>query len=52
MIQNIRNAWSQYYQLKIDYQIMQPYALLQMEVNAEDVVQSYSVNADDVVTCW
>ena len=52
MIQNIRNAWSQYYQLKIDYQITQPYALLQMEVNAEDVVQSYSVNADDVVTCW
>lgn len=52
MIKNVQNAWTQYYALKKDYQITQPYALLQMEVNAADVVQSYSVNADDVVSCW
>ena len=52
MISNIRSAWSQYYVLKQDYQITQPYLLLQMEVNASDVVQSYSVNSDNVVTCW
>lgn len=49
---NLVKAWSEYYNLKYDYQVMQQYALLQLEVNAMDVVNSYSVKADDVVHLW
>ena len=51
-IASLKQAWMEYYRLKFDYQITQQYALLQLELNARDVIQSYTINSDDVVTIW
>lgn len=52
-IASLKDAWTEYYKLKIDYQITQQEALLLLELNARDVIQTYTINnAENVVTLW
>lgn len=45
-IESLQNLWQTFYNLKYSYQVSLPAELIDLEVNAREMTQNYSVNTD------
>lgn len=51
----LTDAWTAFYEAKVDYQTVQLKALLQLEYDSRDIETSYSINSNesgDLLTLW
>ena len=51
-IVSLKAAWANYYETKYAYEVTHAQQLLLLELDAEDVVLTYTVNSEDAVTLW
>ena len=51
-IVSLKAAWANYYDAKYAYEVIHAQQLLLLELDAEDVVLTYTVNSEDAVTLW
>lgn len=51
-ITSLINAWTAFYEAKVEYQVTLPSQLLELEIMANDITAHYSVNSENVLTLY